>query len=271
MPVEGPTLVRRQLGRRLRALREAARKTAADVEYVASRSKLWRIEEGKSPVRVADVKELARIYGADDTTIDALAALALGTTGRGWWEDFGDVLPHDLRLYVDLEASADEVKTFHPDVVDGLLQTPDYARAVEIGSGLDVEGATVDRVVAMRMQRQRVVLDGARSGRVTAVLGAGALARQVGSRRIMAEQIRHLRRLSDRVEIRVLPWEAGAHPAMIGQFTIFEFESADDPSVLYLETYVGARYVDTAPQVDHQRSIFARIHERSTPLEEHAP
>jgi transcriptional regulator with XRE-family HTH domain len=62
VPVEGPTLVRRQLGRRLRALREAARKTAADVEYVASRSKLWRIEEGKSPVRVADARELARIY-----------------------------------------------------------------------------------------------------------------------------------------------------------------------------------------------------------------
>jgi transcriptional regulator with XRE-family HTH domain len=269
--VEGPTLVRRQLGRRLRALREKARKTAADVEYVASRSKLWRIEEGKSPVRVADVKELARIYGADDTTIDALAALALGTSGRGWWEDFGDVLPYDFRLYIDLEASADEVKTFSPDVVDGLLQTPDYARAVELGSNLDGSTSTVDRVVALRMQRQEVVLGTARPGRVVAVLGAGALARQVGSRRIMAEQIRHLRGLAGRVEIRVLPWSAGAHPAMIGQFTIFEFESPDDPSVLYLETYVGARYVDTAPQVDRQRAIFDWIHDRSEPLEEHTP
>ena len=54
MPVEGPTLVRRQLGRRLRAMREGARRTAADVEYVASRSKLWRIEEGRTTVRVGD-------------------------------------------------------------------------------------------------------------------------------------------------------------------------------------------------------------------------
>jgi hypothetical protein len=44
----GPMLVRRQLGRRLRELRERARKTHADAECagLGHRSTLWRIEAG---------------------------------------------------------------------------------------------------------------------------------------------------------------------------------------------------------------------------------
>src|SRR5213080_4915254 len=95
MPISGSTVVRRQLGRRLRRMRDAAGKTERDVEEagLASRAKLWRIETGKTAIRIADVRALCWLYGADGPTTDALAALAAGTSARGWWEDYGDVLP----------------------------------------------------------------------------------------------------------------------------------------------------------------------------------
>src|SRR5690349_10089303 len=101
MPVTGSTVIRRQLGRRLRRLRDAAGKTERDVEQagIASRAKLWRIENGKTPIKMADVRALCWLYGADQPTTDALANLALATDTQGWWEDIAE-LPDWFGLYV---------------------------------------------------------------------------------------------------------------------------------------------------------------------------
>src|SRR5687768_17301650 len=91
MPLAGSTVVRRQLGRHLRRLRDGAGKTDADVEEagLASKAKLWRIETGKVTVKPGDVRGLCWLYGAEPRTIDALATLATGTRSQGWWEDYG--------------------------------------------------------------------------------------------------------------------------------------------------------------------------------------
>jgi transcriptional regulator with XRE-family HTH domain len=133
MPTQGTNLVRRQLGRKLRRLREAAHKTEQDVveSTICSRASLWRIETGRVPVKVGTVRALCWLYDADKETTDALASLALGTTAEGWWEDsYGDVLPSWFKLYLDLEAAAAEIRTYDAELVHGLLQTADYARAV---------------------------------------------------------------------------------------------------------------------------------------------
>src|SRR5262245_10721141 len=108
MPISGSTVVRRQLGRQLRRLREAAGKTDRDIEEanLASRAKLWRIESGKTPVKVADVRALCWLYGADERTTNRLAELAVGTSSQGWLEDYHDVLPSWFSLYLGLEATA---------------------------------------------------------------------------------------------------------------------------------------------------------------------
>ncbi|TMM41862.1 MAG: helix-turn-helix domain-containing protein [Actinobacteria bacterium] len=89
MPTPGSTVVRRQLGVRLRRLRNAAGKTERDVEEasLASRTKLWKIETGKAPVKVADVRALCWLYGADMATTDALAKLARRKPTA--WSSFG--------------------------------------------------------------------------------------------------------------------------------------------------------------------------------------
>src|SRR5206468_3886989 len=124
MAVNGTTVVRRQLGRRLRHLREAAGRTVADIEAakLASQVKLWRIETGRSPVKIADVWALCRLYGADGRTTDALAALAAGSHERGWWENYADLMGAGVPLYIGLEETASELRTYETELVPGLFQ-----------------------------------------------------------------------------------------------------------------------------------------------------
>src|SRR6266571_7908737 len=147
MPLQGPTVVRRQLGRRLRRLREVAGKTERDLEEanLLSRAKLWRIESGRTPVKVPDVRALCWLYGVDETTTEALVALAVGTSEQGWQEDYGDVLPGWFSLYLGLEATAGHVYTYDPELVKGLLQTPAYVRAIHEASNPDSDEETIQR------------------------------------------------------------------------------------------------------------------------------
>jgi transcriptional regulator with XRE-family HTH domain len=271
MPVVGPTVTRRQLGRRLRALREQAGKTMADMEAtkVISRPKLYRIEAGTTAVKISDVWALCRIYGADEKTTDALAGLAAGTNDKGWWHDYSDIMPADFELYLGLEATAKSIYTYDPERVHGLFQTTGYAREIERATSSREE--IVERYVAMRMERQKTVLGRTTPCQIVAVLGAGALARLVGGSQIMSEQVHRLRELNrlDHVDIRVLPFSVGAHAAMLGAFTLMDFDDPDDPPVAYVETYSGARFIEESEQLEQHHAVFDSIYRQSAPIEEH--
>jgi hypothetical protein len=68
------------------------------------------------------------------------------------------------------------------------------------------------------------------------------------------------------VEIRVLPWSVGAHAAMAGAFRILDFEDPEDPEIVYLESHVGALYLEEPQQVAEYRRIFDLISASSIPL-----
>ncbi len=232
---------------------------------------MWRIETGKVPVKPGDVWALARLYNVPAEVADALAALAAGTRDDGWWEEYGAAVPDWLGLYAGLEAASSTVLTYHPELVPGLLQTPDYARAV-ISADERLSREVVEQRVAFRLERQRAVLERARPGRVRAILGAGALALVVGSSSVMEAQIAHLRTISagDQVSVRILPWERGAHPSMKGAFTLLEFEEPEDPPLVHVDTHMGARYMEQPGQLAEYRRIFELLHSKGVPIEEYA-
>lgn len=276
MPLKGSTVVRRQLGRRLRRLRDAAGKTEVDVEEarIASRAKLWRIETGKVAVKVGDVRGLCWLYGTDTKTTDALATMAFGTREQGWWEDYESVFPTWFSLYIGLESAADEIRVYDPELVHGLLQTPEYVRALRRTVKPDDTEDGIESQVKLRLERQQTVFTRTPPLRVVAVLGAGVLARAVGGANAMAEQISRLHELNrrDHIDIRVLPWNVGAHPAMhIGAFTILDFHDDADPAVVYLESHTGARYLEKRDELVEYRRIFERIYNQTIPIEQHLP
>ena len=60
----------------------------------------------------------------------------------------------------------------------------------------------------------------------------------------------------------MLPFSAGAHAAMAGPFRILDFDDVDDPNVVYLESHVGATYLEEEAELGEYRRIFAK-HKRA--------
>lgn len=144
-------------------------------------------------------------------------------------------VPDWFRNYVGLEADAERIATYDPELVHGLLQTPEYTRAVTLAATPDLPPAEIDRIVEVRQARQdRLSSDN--PPEVHAILGEGVLRRVVGGPEVMAEQLRRLVALagSPNVAVQVLPFDAGAHPAMVSPFHVLTFPEDALPAV-YLE------------------------------------
>lgn len=275
-PLTGTTVVRRQLGRRLRRLREQAGKTAADVQAakLASTVKLWRIETGKAAVKIADVRALCWLYDADAATTDALAALAEGTVGQDWWERAGDAVRlAGFGLYLGLESVATEISLYQPELVHGLFQTEDYIRAVQRGTLLDTTEEDVEWTVQARLARQNTLFGRPTPPRVRAVLSEWAVTRPVGPDTVAGRQRARLLELVGRegIEIGVLPAAVGPHPGFRGEFTILDFDDPDDPAVVCIETEAGSTFLERPEGVARQRRVFERLQELSVPIKEFSP
>jgi transcriptional regulator with XRE-family HTH domain len=269
VPVTGQRVVRRALGRRLTRLRMAtgkSRREVAEAKLGISEPTLHRIETGKVPVTVANVRALCWLYGADESIADALSDLALGTSQEEWW-DANPVIPDWFKLYVGLEASASRICTYEGEVVPGELQTEQYARAV-YGAEQALDDEATVRHVKLRLQRQATLAARHPRPHLMTVLGEGVLSRLVGGPDVLEGQIEHLRQVArqDNVEIMVLPWSAGAHAAMAGAFRIMDFEDPEDPDVVYLESHIGALYLEETEEVQEYRRIFALICKAAVPI-----
>ena len=274
MPVTGQRVVRRALGRRLTRLRTAAglsRREVADARLGMSEPTLHRIETGKVPVTVANVRALCWLYCADASMTDALAELALGTSEEQWW-DASPLIPDWFKLYVGLEASATRLRSYDGEVVPGEWQTEAYARAI-YASEKTTDPESSDRHVKLRIQRQKALAARRPAPQITTILGEGVLARTVGGVAVLAEQIEHLREVATRknVDIRVLPWSVGAHAAMAGAFRIMEFDDPEDPDVVYLESHVGALYLEEIDEVKEYQRVFDLITNDSIPIDMYRP
>jgi transcriptional regulator with XRE-family HTH domain len=272
VPVTGQRVVRRALGRRLTRLRVAcgkSRREVAEARLGISEPTLHRIETGKVPVTVANVRALCWLYGADASITDALAELALGTSQEEWW-DANPVIPDWFKLYVGLEASASRICSYDGELVPGELQTEQYARAV-FAAEQPPDSEAADRHVKLRMQRQQTLFGRRPPLRLTTVLGEGALTRLVGGEAVLNAQVEHLRSAArrDNVQIKVLPWSVGAHAAMAGAFRILDFDDPEDPDVVYLESHVGALYLEEAAEVDEYRRVFDLICKDAVPIEDY--
>jgi transcriptional regulator with XRE-family HTH domain len=268
------TVVRRQLGRRLRYLRESAGKRHEDVTeaQIASRSKMWKIETGRVPVSQGDILALTRLYGAAPAVVDELLALAAASRNTGFLESHGSSVPDWVGIFSDLEAFAAEVLIYTSEIVPGILQCPGYARAMIRAGDDSLPQKAVDERLSfrLRLRRQRALFERDRPGRVRTVITEGAWRVRVGSTTVMEEELAHLRAMIDRdlVEVRILPADRGLHDAMRGPFTILLFNDEADPDLAHVESVVGARYFDRPEHVAEFRKAFDRVHSPAVSLEE---
>jgi hypothetical protein len=151
--------------------------------------------------------------------------------------------------------------------VHGLLQTQKYATAV-IAADDRLDEDVLERRVRFRMERQATVLNGDAGRSVVIVLGEAALRLVVGSSKVMAAQLEHLRAVE--LDVRVLPFSAGAYPRR-GSFALLDFDHDDDPSVAYVEGPGAARYFDRPSERAEYEHVFDVISKRTVPIGEWSP
>ncbi|MGH3755396.1 MAG: DUF5753 domain-containing protein [Pseudonocardiaceae bacterium] len=166
-------------------------------------------------------------------------------------------MPKQLVTLIDHENKAVTISEFEANVVPGLLQTSEYARAV-ISRIVTVPPDEVDDRVAARLARQSL-FSRERPARFTFYLHESVLRTPVSGPAVMAEQLRHLRRMSTRsyLTLRVVPVALGAHAATTGAFRLMEF--AELKPVAYLESETSSLFLEKPEEIHAYRNILGAL------------
>ncbi|MFE7973645.1 Scr1 family TA system antitoxin-like transcriptional regulator [Streptomyces shenzhenensis] len=210
-------------GYELRRAREAAGLTLAQLGSIVfcTGSLIGQIEcAAKVPQR--EFSERVDAALGTDGLFSRLAGLVLRSQLPSWFQP-----------YAEMEARAAYISSFQAQLVDGLLQTEAYARALLSTR----DNGNVDGMVAARLERQRI-LDGEHPPVTWVVLSEATLYQEIGGREVMRAQLAHLLNLQKRtwLDIQVLPFSAGAHTGSMGTFYLLRFEK--DPGIVYTEDFV---------------------------------
>jgi transcriptional regulator with XRE-family HTH domain len=261
---EGPTVRLRRLGMELRALREAAGLNSQQAAGAlgCSQSKISRVENGKSPVSVRDVRDLLSLYDvSDEEQRERLLSLARESRQRGWWAEFGPWLPSGFDTYAGMEAATASVRAYQAQLVHGLLQTEDYARAVLRALRVEDTRESVEKLVEFRMARQAQLTRAGDPLRLWVIFEEEALRRPIGGLAIMQVQLQHILEAAERptITVQVLPTARGAHAGLDGSFSVFEFPDPGDPDVAYAGGPVGTVFVEKVEDVKRFAARFDHL------------
>ncbi|WP_067479076.1 helix-turn-helix domain-containing protein [Actinomadura hibisca] len=253
------TMRQRRLGRELRELREGAglAHTQAIEQLGWSRAKLDRIESGATTPKESDLKAALDLYGAGSDQRARLVELRQEARQRGWWTAYGDVFSGS---YVAWEHDAQRIRDWQPQVIPGLLQVEDYARAVIAGARPTDAPEAIERRVQARMAR-RTLLGRHDAPELHAIIDESVLLRQIGGTEVLGRQLRYLRDCLQRpnITVQVLPLAAGGHPGVDGAFIILSYTDPFIPDVPYSEGPFGDLYPESATEVARINSAWEHL------------
>jgi transcriptional regulator with XRE-family HTH domain len=259
-----PTLRRRRLSAELRKLREAKGLTGTNVEEHLgwSQGKISRMERGDwVRPNLRDVQDLLDLYDvADPHHRDKLMTLARDARQRGWWHAYKDMVSEDYSTYIGLEAEAVSINTFQLSLVPGLLQTPDYARALIASPHANYSTEEIERRLEIRMARQEL-LTGDDPIRLFAVIDEATLHRAIGGRDVMRHQLTRLIDAAEQpnVTLQVIPFDVGMHAGLHGSFAILEFPDPDDHDAIYVEALSGELFMEDTEEVRPYAIAFQHL------------
>jgi transcriptional regulator with XRE-family HTH domain len=254
-----PTVRGRRLTREVKRLREESGlspdEAAQGLDF--SKSKLYRIENGKSRIDHDDLEDMLDLYDVRSPARDALIALGRDSRRRGWWTTYKDVFTGS---YVGLESEAASIQVA-THIVPGLFQTADYARAVITETRPTLDAGEAERRVTARVARQEAILRRASPPDIHVVLDEGALHRKVGGADVMRQQLAGLAKASTQpgVTLQVLPFSAGASAALEGDFVILAFPDPEDAPVAYAEGLFGDLYLESKEELDRYSLAWTHL------------
>ncbi len=256
-----PTARHVRLGSELRKLREAAGKPAKELAELlgSSSAHMSQIEAGRSAISEQRLRRwAAHCACTDEELIEALVAMAAERT-RGWWDEYRGVLP---QVNLDV-AEAEHHATFLREVVityvPGLLQTPDYARAVFQYMRPELPESELAPRVEHRIRR-RAVIEGDNPTPYETILHEFALRIRVADRQASLVQ---LRRILDQIDqghatVRVIPTDqdgfGGADASMM-----YMGGPLPQLDTGLLDASTGTMFIDAEAELKRLRTLFRKV------------
>jgi transcriptional regulator with XRE-family HTH domain len=236
--------------------------SAAAAQVGVTAGTFSKYERSEHPWPPAVVYALGDMYGLDPDDRDRLVELAKERDADRWWP----TVPEWFSPYLGAESEAAEVLNYDDGLVPGLAQTPDYARAlISSMPGAADQGQVEDNVAARIRRQQRLMADSDSALRFSAVFNESALHRVIGGPDVMREQLQHLAKVAGlpNVDLRCLPFSAGAHAGTEGNFVILSFpeliEGVDSGDAVYIEYARGGLFLEKEADTEHYHTLYQQI------------
>jgi transcriptional regulator with XRE-family HTH domain len=244
----GPSLRSQWLGDKIRDLRKSRKMSLKEVgEYLQrDQGTISRYENGELPVRRGDLAVMLDLFGVSDEKLRAdLEQLRAECWRKDWWDQHKEDLGKDFINMPWLESRATRICSYQHMLMEGLLQTRDYAEAViRNAESADTSEAQINRWIDLRIDRQRI-LEQDQPPQLSVILEESVLRRQIGKDQVWAAQLRQLLAKSEasNVEVRVMPFARAPHAGHQGSFILFEMPDPY-PEVAYVDTLAGPLFVE---------------------------
>ncbi|RZS45156.1 helix-turn-helix protein [Herbihabitans rhizosphaerae] len=236
----------RELGAELRKRRHAAKLTERELGRQTgwSSTKISRIESGHIGLPTVDVFHYlgpCKVYRPQALEMLELCRIADRRLGY-WLSPHGEWVNNQLHSLIFHESTAAESVMYEPLLVPGLLQTPEYALAMNTGRS-NRSHETISRYAQVRMRRQET-LHRPTPARFDFYVHEQALRIPVGGSAVMHEQVLKLVLLSGlpHITIRVVPISAGEKSIFGGAFRLFGFERHDP--LAYLDSHAHGVFLE---------------------------
>ncbi|MCX4699021.1 helix-turn-helix transcriptional regulator [Streptomyces sp. NBC_01373] len=264
MPINNnPTFRQRRLARTLRELRNAAGLTHADAAKVlgSAESKVGRIENAQSGIRLPDLRALMDAYNVTDPTERAaIEKLSREAKQKGWWSRYVNVVDPAYAAYAAVEWDASELYNVETNLIPGLLQTPEYTEALIRLQAPDAGKERVEAQIDVRRERKSILTRDSPL-QLWVIIAENVLYHQVGSHDVMKAQLESLVADSRKqnIELQVLPREDPMNACLFGPFVIMSFPTSAETDVVYTESPTSTLYYEDAADVETYTTLFRRL------------
>ncbi|MFJ9937475.1 Scr1 family TA system antitoxin-like transcriptional regulator [Streptomyces virginiae] len=245
------------LGAELRVAREAAGLSQAELgePLFVSGSFIGQLEAGTRRMHIEFARQIDDILSTNGFFVRNCGAAAKSK------------YPDHFAAAAEAEALAKAIREYAPLIIPGLLQTEPYARAVFRAYRPTATEAAIDELVTNRIARA-ALLEDPTTPLLWTVLDEAVLRREVGSRQVMAEALRHLATLAraHRIILQVMPFTAGAHAVLGGPLRLMTFDDA--PPLVYVEGLETGLLLDDPATVNQRTLTYDLLTASSLPPRE---
>ncbi|SDJ87351.1 Helix-turn-helix domain-containing protein [Lentzea albidocapillata subsp. violacea] len=266
MPKRFSTARGREFGDAVRAALSATGMTAREIceKIDWDPGKLSDLMNGKGGCSEVDLAVLLGFCRTPPEEREHILEVFRQTDEKDWWQRHGTTQPILPRTFLEHLFKAKEFVSWCPLVVPGLVQLPDYMRAVCLASASfpqdAIDQAVVARTAMQEVFRQRLAC--------TFLIHEAVLLAPVGGADTMRAQLHHLLQMSVRpyIDIRMVPLSVGAHPGAAGTFELMRFDRIEP--VVFLDTEKANLIVERKDSVKGYEKVVEALDRLALDAEE---